>query len=71
MFHQEADRIPAFAATEAFIQFFGRRDRKGWGFFIVKRAETDVVASPFFQFYKPANDLDNIEPVEDLLYGIS
>ena len=36
----------------------------------MKRAEAQVISSPFFQFYKAAHHIDNINTAEYLLYSI-
>ena len=36
----------------------------------MKRAKAEVIGAPFFQFYKLAHHIDNIDAVSDLLYGI-
>jgi hypothetical protein len=70
MFHQKADGIATPAATETFIYFLCRGNGKGGSFFIVKRTETQVIGSPFFQFHKSPDDLCDIDPAQDLLYGL-
>lgn len=69
MFHHKADGIPATAATKAFVYFFGRRNCEGGGLFIVKRAKSQVISSPSFQFYKGAYHVNNIQAAQYLLYG--
>ena len=32
--------------------------------------ETQVICAPFFQFHKTANDVDNVDPALNLLYGM-
>ena len=70
MLHNEADGIAAFATTKTFINFLTRRYGKRRSFFIVKRTKAKVAGTSFFQFYKLANDVHNIDATEDLLYGI-
>ena len=70
MLHDEADGIAAFATTKTFINLFAWRYRKRRGFFIVKRAQAQVAGTPFFQFYKLADNINNIDATEYLLYGI-
>ena len=36
----------------------------------MKRAESQVIGPPFFQLYKAADDLRNVDAAEDLLYGV-
>jgi hypothetical protein len=35
----------------------------------MKRAETDIIGSSFFQFYKAADHIDDIDASKYLLYG--
>ena len=34
----------------------------------MKRAEAKVIGATFFQFHKTANDIDDIDAIENLLY---
>jgi hypothetical protein len=70
MLHEEADGIAAFTATKAFIDFFGRRDGKRRCFLVVKRANAQVIGTPFFELYKFSDDINNIYPAGNLLYGL-
>ena len=70
MFHQEADRIPAAATTEAFVNFFSRGDRERRSFLVMKWTEAKVIGSPFFQFNKSSDNVDDVNPAKDLLYGL-
>ena len=70
MLHQEADGIAALAATKTLVNLLGRRHREGGGLLVVKRAQTQVAGTPFFQFYKLADNINNIDATEYLLYGI-
>ena len=70
MLHEEADGIAASAASKTFIYFFGGGNRKGGCFFVMKRAEPQVVCPSFFQLYKPANDLCDVDAAQNLLYGL-
>ena len=36
----------------------------------MKRALSQVVGPPFFQAYEAADNLDDVDPGEDLLYGL-
>ena len=36
----------------------------------MKRAQTQVVRASFLQLYEGSDDLDDIDPVVDLLYGM-
>lgn len=36
----------------------------------MKRAESQVIGTSFFQFHKTADDIDNIDSAKYLLYGI-
>jgi hypothetical protein len=69
MLHDKADRITCFAATKTFIEFFGRGNRERGRFFIMKRTESEVIGASFFQLDKPADNVNDIKPAEDLLYG--
>ena len=70
MFHQKTDGITTTSATKAFINFLCRRYGKRRRFFIVKRAKAQIIGASFFQFHKSTDDLDNIDPAENLLYGL-
>lgn len=70
MLHQKADRISAFTATKAFIYFLCRRNSERGCPFIMEWTKTKVIGPPFFQFYKTANRIDNINTAENLLYSI-
>lgn len=68
--HDKADGIAAGAATKAFINLFARRNGERRGFFVVKRAQTQVVGAPFFKFNEGAHYFHNVYAAEDLLYGV-
>ena len=70
MLHDKADGIATFSATKAFVYFLGRRNGKGGRFFIVERAVADIVGSPSFQLNKCPNDIMDIDPVLNFLYGL-
>src|SRR5882757_6839599 len=70
MLHQEADRSAAAAAAKAFIDLLGRGDGEGGRLFVVEGAEPEVVGAAFFQLYKGAYYLNNVDTAEDLLYGL-
>jgi hypothetical protein len=70
MLHEEVDGIAAFAATETFVDLLAAGNGEGRGFFVVKRAKAEVIGAAFFQFHEGADDLDDVYPVEDLLYGV-
>jgi hypothetical protein len=36
----------------------------------MKRAKTKIAAASFLQFYEAANDFNNVDAAENLLYGI-
>ena len=36
----------------------------------MKRAESEVITTPFFKLYKAANHINNIDAAKNLLYGI-
>src|SRR5665213_1386280 len=52
MLHQKCDGISTAATTKTFVNFFGRRNGKRRGFFVVKRAKAYIIGASFFQFYK-------------------
>jgi len=35
----------------------------------VKRAKSEIICTSFFQFNEAADDINDIDPAEDLLYG--
>jgi len=70
MFHQKADGITAFTASEAFIDFLGRRDGEGWGFFVVEWAKSHVVCPPLFELNEVTHYLDDVDATLNLLYGM-
>ena len=70
MFHQEADGITASPAAKTLIDFLCRRNCKGWGFFVVEWAKSQVICPAFFQLYKAPYDLDDIDTALNLLYGM-
>jgi hypothetical protein len=69
MFHDETDRIPAFATAKAFVEFLAGRNRERRGFFVVKGTETDIIGTSFLQFDKFANDIYDVKTPQYLLYG--
>ncbi len=44
-------------------------DVERWGFFPMKRTAGGVGLAGFFQLYPPADQLDQIDPVKDLVNG--
>jgi len=70
MLHEEFDGVSAGTATEAFIDLFAGCDSKGRALFVVKRTETKVVGTSFFQFNEIADDLYNVNAGKNLLYGL-
>ena len=70
MLHQKADGIATAAATKALVNFFGGRNGERGGFFVVKRAQTEVVHAPLFQLHETAYDINDINATLDLLYGV-
>jgi hypothetical protein len=70
MLHEKTDGIAAAPATKTFINFLCRGNRKRGCLFIMKRTEAQVISASFFQFYKPADDLCNVDPAQYLLYGL-
>jgi hypothetical protein len=69
VFHEKADGISTSSATETFVNLFRRGNRKRGRFFIVKRAQAQIIGSPFFQFDETANDIDDIDAGLNLRYG--
>ena len=70
MLHEETDGVATAAAAEALVDLFGRRYREGRGLLIVERAEAKVVGAPFLELDEAADDLDDVDAAEDLLYGV-
>lgn len=70
MLHQKTDGIAAFTTTKTFIDLFGRRHSERWSSFIMKRAKTEIVGTPLFQFHKTADHINNINAAQYLLYRI-
>ena len=70
MLHQETHGIAAASATKTFIQFFRGRYGKRGGLFVVKRAKSQVIGTPFFQFYEFAHHIMDVDFIQDLLYGL-
>jgi hypothetical protein len=68
MFHYETDRIAAAATAKALVNFLGWGNGKRRRFFIVKRAQADIINSTPFKLYKGINDLYDINPANYLLY---
>ena len=69
MLHQKADAIAAPTASKALVDFFCRRNCEGGCLFIVKRAEAEVINATLFQFYKTADNVNNVYSAKYLLYG--
>jgi hypothetical protein len=70
MLHDETDRIAAAATSKTLVQLLRRRYGKRRSLLVMKRAEAEVVAAPFFEFHETAYYIYNVQPVENLLYGI-
>ena len=70
MLHHKADAVSGAATSKAFVDLFSWGYRKRRRFLIVERAKTEVVGASFFEFYKTSNDLDDIDPVLNLLYRL-
>jgi hypothetical protein len=70
MVHQKTDGVAAAATTKTFIDLLGRGNGKRGRFFVVKRAETEVIGTSFFEFDEAADDIDDIDPALYLLYGL-
>jgi hypothetical protein len=70
MLHQKADGVTATATTKTFIDLFGGGNGKTGRFFIMEGAEPEVIDTPFLQFHKTANDIDDVDTALDLLYGL-
>ena len=68
VFHNEIHRIPAFPASEAFINTLRRGDRKRTCFFIMKRTTAHIIHPSLLQTYKVGNHFVNICSIENLLY---
>jgi hypothetical protein len=70
MLHEKGDGIAAAAAAKTFIDLLGGRDGEGGCLFVVKGTETQIIGAPLLELDKAADDLDNIDAAEDLLYGL-
>jgi len=70
MLDEEADGVSTAAATKAFVEFLGLRDGKRGGLLVVERAKSQVTVTPSFQFDEFTDDIDDVDAVEDLLYGM-
>lgn len=68
MFHQEADGITTFAASETLIDLFCRGNSERGRFFVVKWTEAKIIGASFLQFYERTNDINDIDPALNLLY---
>lgn len=70
MVHDEPDRIATFAAAKTFVDFFARRDRERGGLLMVKRTIAEIVGASFFELDKTADDVNDVDSVLNLLYGL-
>lgn len=70
MLHQKTDGIPTSSTTKTFVNFFGRRNRKGRRLFSVKWTQAEVIGTALFKFNELADDLNYIDPALNLLYGL-
>jgi hypothetical protein len=68
MLHHKADGISGTAAPKTFVDLFGGGNGERRRFLVVEGAKAEVVRASFFQFNKASNDLDDIDPVLNLLY---
>ena len=58
--HHKADGTSTGAAAEAVENLLIRCDRKGCGFFVVKRTQSEIIASAFFERNVAGYQIDNI-----------
>ena len=65
--HQKADRTAVCAAAEAMVELLGRRDRKRRGFLRMERAQAHKVRAALFQLDVTADDIDDVDPVQQIL----
>jgi len=70
MLHQETDGIATFPAAKTFIDFFSRGNSEGRSFLIVEGTKSKIIGSPLFQPDKTSDNLNDVYPADDLLYGI-
>ena len=63
----EGDHVSGHAAAEAMVELFGGVDRKGRRLFMMKGTASPVVAALLFQMHVPADHLDQIVLVFQLL----
>jgi hypothetical protein len=70
VFHDEIDRIPGFAAAEALVNAFGRRNGERRCFFIVERAQSDLVDATTAKHDKITNHLLNAGGLDNVVDGI-
>jgi hypothetical protein len=70
MLHQKTDSIPTSSAAKTFKDLLGWGNRERRRFFIVKRTKAKIVGSPFFEFYKSADNFSNVNAAENLLYRL-
>jgi hypothetical protein len=70
MLHQKADGVSAFATAETLENFLGRGNSKGRRLLVVKRTIAQIIRPSLFEFNKASNDINDINPALDLLYGI-
>ncbi len=68
-FLYKGDGIAGFGATETFKNSLGRIYRKGWTFFIVKRAACPVVLAFLFQRHEFSYHIDDVDLLVDPVYG--
>ncbi len=67
MLHQEADGRTVRAAAEAVIELLSRTNRKRRALLVVKRAQPHEVRAALFQLHVPADHVDDIDAVEQVL----
>ena len=68
MFNQESDGGTISPATETVIKLFYGTDGETGRFFSMKRAQTEKVCTRLFQLNVIADHLDDINPVQQILY---
>ena len=70
MIDEKTDGIPTSTASETFIEFLGLRNRERRRLLVVKRTEAQKTVTSAFQFDEFSDDIDDIDAVQDFLYGM-
>lgn len=70
MLHQKGDGVAAFATAKALEKFFAGRYGEGGRFFVVKGAQTYIIAAAALEFHKFAYHLYYIKAANNPLYRV-